>query len=179
MGNSHAFTTSFDKIVGTKFRRLSNYSPRFPGTMLKHQISFLSDTWATNIVSGVWGGDHALRKDSAMQTPKEEFQCIRIKKNYGITNQRFSDFVSTNFVKDCSYSPLNMLKNHPYSQTFRYIQAMGFIGEQVIPVTCEWTSNRSNKTVRRSRVVHFRITLIFGSAYLLTIFFFQCYWRQG
>ena len=83
-------TAIFDKIVGTKLGRLSNYSPRSPGTVLKHQISFLGH-WVqgTNIETRVGGGDHALREALALQTKNGEFRCMKILK---ITALQRSDF---------------------------------------------------------------------------------------
>ena len=72
-------TTIFDKIVGTKLGCLSNYRPRSPGRMLKHQISFLRHWGHQNWDRG-GGGDHTLGKASSLQTAKGEIQCIKINK---------------------------------------------------------------------------------------------------
>ena len=69
--------------------------------MLKHQVSFLGHRGHQHS-DGVGGGDHALGKASTLQTPRGEFQCMKIKK---ITKEQFSGFVPTNFVKDCSMMP--------------------------------------------------------------------------
>ena len=46
--------------------------------------------------------DHALRKASALQTQKGNFNALKLTKLRHYKGVRFSDFVPTNFAKDCS-----------------------------------------------------------------------------
>ena len=68
---------------------MSNYSQMLPRNSAEAP-NFVSRTQgASNIETGVWGGDHSLQEASALQTQKGEFQCIKIDK---ITALQRGDF---------------------------------------------------------------------------------------
>ena len=86
--NLYSTTTIFDKIVGTKLMRSSNYSPCPPYSV--EAPNSVSRSLGSPTLRPGWGGNHALlREASALQTQKGEFQCLKIDK---ITSLQRSSF---------------------------------------------------------------------------------------
>ena len=69
--------TSLTKLLEPKLRRLNNCSPRCPGTVLEHQISFLGH-WGHELETEAGEGYHALRK--AQPCRPKNFSALKLKK---------------------------------------------------------------------------------------------------
>ena len=85
--NDWSKSTIFDKMVGTKLRHFSNYSPL--NWYNVEAPNFVSRTLGPPTMRQGAGRDHALCKTSALQTRKGKIHCI--KSNKIATLQR-SDF---------------------------------------------------------------------------------------